>query len=159
MFADTNAKLGSICSESIGPYATDVQNLAGELVHKLLRDAHLFFPSTFQQFQREGQQHTWENKALGNHRIDFIGLPIDLKPTTVEAFIDEELDIGRHRDHYPVAVRFSITQNYSGGLAVRRKAIASRASMQDPVATFDSRLSYFFLYSAPFSAKSSADFA
>ena len=107
-FFDTNSKLGSVESMSVGGYEATEENYQGQLVHQFLAEEQLFMPSTFAAHCGQRCMGTWRDVRGSLHRIDYVVLPEQWKVNTGKAYTIDEISLGAGmlEDHRVTAVDF-----------------------------------------------------
>ena len=105
LLADTNARVGSLQSESIGDLDQDEESQTGHALHQFLAEEQLWLPSTFSSCQ-QGPSPTWISPSGQAFRIDFVGIPLSwpCSGVTASVWLDfESLQI--RDDHHPVTLQ------------------------------------------------------
>ena len=94
---DTNAHVGEFPTASVGNFAPDTENAAGQVFHEWLINCNLFLPATFEQFRVGANINTF-TAADGNHeaRIDFVALPLDFRFDAIQTWVSNDIDISVH---------------------------------------------------------------
>ncbi|CAE7236658.1 unnamed protein product, partial [Symbiodinium necroappetens] len=75
LLLDSNSRVGSVPTDSVGEHQADHENKAGELFREFLRQIGGYLPSTFD-LHHEGEGHTWASPAGTLHRLDFVVVPL-----------------------------------------------------------------------------------
>ena len=134
VLADTNARIGSVVSDSVGPYSPDPQDDLGECFHTFLLQNQLFIPSTFPEYTDPGPTHTWVSHTGTKHRIDFIGVPYKWSSTaTLRARVLRDVCLAVTRqDHYAVALSVQIEHDPQQVPIKRRSPIFDKKALSDP---------------------------
>ena len=90
VFADTNAKIGSVQSAYVGGHEPDAETPAGEHLHQMLADLDLAAPATF---ASEGEGWTWQSNSGRRHRIDFVMCPVPWLAAVLRAEVPEDITL------------------------------------------------------------------
>ncbi len=105
LMADTNGRVGSCCSDSIGDACPDFENANGAAFHALAVLQCLWLPATFPEcIDTSARQHTFQATTGGCKSIDFIALDQAIPAECCKAWVELSLDMAAKRiDHLPVA--------------------------------------------------------
>lgn len=106
---DSNARLGSVVSPSIGPHGADTESESGRAFHHWLRMNQYFVPQTFEQFH-DGDHSTWRHAGGAMARIDYIVLDEELRESKIQTWVNNNIDITTKRDdHFCVCASVECT--------------------------------------------------
>ena len=72
---DANARLGSVCSASVGPLDADCEDSSGQLLREIAEEFNLMTPSTFSQNHTGLSPTCIGNARCEPKRIDYVMLP------------------------------------------------------------------------------------
>ncbi|CAE7291716.1 unnamed protein product [Symbiodinium sp. CCMP2456] len=102
---DCNCAVGSIESNSVGTHASELEDMAGAFLHRLLRATECWIPATFEQCHF-GPSATYVQKRNGHAcRVDYIALPSRWRQTIASSWLCPEVNAGHATiDHTAVAV-------------------------------------------------------
>ena len=99
VLCDSNSRLGSVCSNSVGAHGGTTENERGSLFHDWLLRHGLWLPQTFDA-SHDGPHHTWTHPNRTRARLDFIGLSTNLQFEDVRTWVDSTIDLSLQRpDH------------------------------------------------------------
>ena len=131
---DCNASVGSDLSTYVGCHDPDLQDLAGECLHRQLQQVECWLPASFAE-HHSGQSWTYRQKrGQALSRIDFIALPLAWRRGEIESRVVSSIHAGQPViDHVAVLcdVRVMIDAG-SRTLARPRPRLDARA-IADPV--------------------------
>lgn len=106
---DSNARLGSVMSSSIGAHGADNESESGRAFHHWLRIHGYFVPQTFEQFH-EGDHATWRHAGGAMARIDYIVVDEELRDSKIRTWVNSNIDITTKRDdHFCVCASVECT--------------------------------------------------
>ncbi len=118
VMVDSNSRVGSITSTSIGDHYANPENLPGQHFHEWLRRQHLWLPATFSECH-SGESHTWVHPTGSSARIDYVAVPWNVEHSQVSSWISEDIDISVSRvDHMATCVE--VTLSIPSGDTARR---------------------------------------
>ena len=134
LMIDSNGRLGSNTSMSVGDVNHQVENLNGSEMHDTFIALGVFAPSTFQH-DREGFKHTWESPdGTVRNRIDYVCFPLQTRPYVLHTFMIFDFYFGSvSRDHVWPAAVFDGRHQANLTMASRR-ARPNRRLLNDPEA-------------------------
>ena len=106
---DSNGQVGSRCSPCIGPHAADVETANGSRLHGFCEHAGLCVPATFASASgtvecRDPRAYTWISPKQTQHRIDYVLLPIGMRPHVQRCQVLHDLETGGSDDHFPACL-------------------------------------------------------
>ena len=91
---DANARVGSVCSDSIGDFEFDEEDIGGESLHCLLQSLQLFMPCTFLEYVWGSSQTLVQKRNLEWSRSDYIAIPAEFKNSSISAWTDHSVSAG-----------------------------------------------------------------
>ena len=133
---DSNARIGSLTSEAIGPRSADEQTYGGGLLHQWLTDYSMWIPSTFDGIH-SGNDYTWTHPNGSTSRIDFLAIPQLWKSQKISSKVNYALSAnGLLHDHHAVelSIQGHTTLNFSSTKSCGRKC--HKIDFEDPQAIF-----------------------
>ena len=106
---DSNGQVGSRASPCIGPHAADEENANGSRLHAFCEHAGLCAPATFSGARgtaesHDSQAYTWVSPKQTRHRIDYVLLPIGMRPQVQHCQVLHDFETGGSDDHYPACL-------------------------------------------------------
>ena len=127
VLCDSNSRIGSVHSNSIGAHGGTTENARGSLFHDWLIDHGLWLPQTFEA-THEGTHHTWTHPNQTRARLDFIGVSTNIPSDAVKTWVDTNIDLSLHRpDHDCVCA--DIVLHFAPKCSHQKLSIASQADM------------------------------
>lgn len=136
---DSNSRIGSVPSSSIGTLRPDIENIPGQHFHEWLQRHQLWLPATFPQ-HHTGESHTWVHTTGASARLDYVALPLEVDKSTVVSWISDDIDVSLKRvDHLPACLELSMsfttcaTRPHSASKRFRSKHEAPQALCIPPV--------------------------
>ena len=105
LLLDANCKVGSVCSEHIGPLHADPFDEIGELFHDLVRKCGAWLPSTFDgSFVGDGGTLV-QRRSGALARSDYVALPCGWNTSSVLGRVEPTISAGHAvLDHFAVVV-------------------------------------------------------
>ena len=106
LLVDTNGRLGSICTESVGVIEPIIESPSGEELHLFLTQWQLFAASTFWPLG----QGTWQSTRGSQCRSDYVCLPLQWENDVMNCSIETELPLApvSMEDHLAVQTTVSV---------------------------------------------------
>ena len=130
---DSNSRVGSITSPSVGGRWPQEQDQSGGLLHALLGEFGLAMPQTFHGNMQGPHDATWTSRLLGQHRIDFVAIPLSWLPDA-RAEVCEEVDVSAGaQDHRLVVVDCKAEVRRQQDVVFRRRPRCDRNLLQHPI--------------------------
>lgn len=131
VLADANSRVGSVCSDAIGDWQPDPENVKGAHFHQWLLEQNLFLPQTLAACH-SGPGCTWTHATGNEARLDYIACPQDLRDEAVETWIDERIDLTISREDH-ACVRAQVPLSFHAVHVVKhRKSQTSLPQLQWP---------------------------
>ena len=98
---DSNARVGSVISNSVGGAEPDEESRNGELIHAFLARTGMALPATFR-----GGGGTWQDRTGRWHRLDHVGVACDELQAVSRVEVDQDgvLAVQERDDHRLVTV-------------------------------------------------------
>ena len=98
---DSNARVGSVMSNSVGGAEPDEESKNGEFFHAFLARMGMALPATFR-----GGGATWQDRTGRWHRLDHVGVACDEVPAVSRVEVDQDgvLAVQEREDHRLVTV-------------------------------------------------------
>ena len=111
---DSNGQVGSRVSPCIGPHAGDDENANGSRLHAFCEHAGLCAPATFAGARgtaesHDSQAYTWVSPKQTKHRIDYVLLPIGMRPQVQRCQVLHDFETGGSDDHFPACLSLRAT--------------------------------------------------
>ena len=109
---DANARVGQYTSDHIGNHVPDIECENGSHLHNFLSRSNLYLPSTFPE-QHHGPTYTWQSPHQSQHRIDYVGLPLEwYNNSVISSYIEDAVDtMNFGEDHETAAVSVYLAFN------------------------------------------------
>ena len=106
---DSNGQVGSRSSPCIGPHAADEETANGSRLHSFCEHAGLCAPATFAGARGSAESHdscayTWVSPKQTRHRIDYVLLPIGMRPQVRRCQVLHDFETGGTDDHFPACL-------------------------------------------------------
>ena len=99
VLCDSNGRLGSVVSNSVGACGAEDENMRGAVFHEWLIQHGLYVPQTFED-AHIGSHATWTHAEGAQGRIDYIALSDNLRSDGVCTWVSEDVDLSLARpDH------------------------------------------------------------
>ena len=102
LLIDANARVGQEPSELTGPHGAEEPNDNTLAFQELLQEFSICLPSSFE--GHEGPSVTWTSPAGHRARLDYVGVPVAMRPAVVASWNFEVPLPREHEDHDAVAV-------------------------------------------------------
>ena len=120
---DTNAHLGSIETDAVGPHAAVQENVPGRLFHDWMINHSLFVPATFSEYHHGSETTTYlAPDGAAETRIDYVALPQYLHYESVHSSVAEHIDLSILRCDHRVAL-CHLTFNIVNGAKSKRRSV------------------------------------
>ena len=153
ILADANAEVGSVPTESVGPFQAADETPAGTIYHDFLLRAEAFLPATHDGCH-SGCGTTWRSTQGYPHRIDYVIVPQSWRHFCLQSVVLTDLEALQLReDHTAVklTVEFCRPVTDRPYVDTRRKAV--RPPMDaDPATVQSRRLMFHQLTTVPWHA-------
>eukprot|EP00435_Cladocopium_sp_Y103_P034600 s3994_g9.t1 len=108
LLIDANARVGKFPSKHVGSWQAEEDSPKSDFFLDFLALHDLWLPSTFEGFQC-GPGGTWQHTTGKWLRNDFIALPLAWTPTTLQACVNENLDVSTVKeDHAAVTIELTM---------------------------------------------------
>ncbi|CAE7403777.1 for [Symbiodinium sp. CCMP2592] len=126
VLTDSNAHLGSVVTEAVGPLDPEDENTVGEAFHSFLLQVGCFLPATFGP-HHSGPSHTWVGPGPQHvrYRLDFVAVPQSWASFDLASQVWDSFEAMQARqNHFPVTMRarFCRLQPAASYQASRRQA-------------------------------------
>ena len=130
---DMNASVGSVPSDSVSTCCPEIEDVAGECLHSILRSCECWLPCTFSESQI-GPSATFTQKRNGKPcRPDFIAIPLSWGIGQVQAWVEPGVHVATAGlDHVATCVEVKMRMATPGATRIRPRAKVRRELFTDP---------------------------
>eukprot|EP00435_Cladocopium_sp_Y103_P040557 s3265_g11.t1 len=113
LLCDSNGRVGSAPSSTVGDHGAETENVRGALFHEWLLSHGLRLPQTFEE-SHSGPHFTWTHPSQGGGRIDFIGVSDNVSLGSIRTWVHSDVDLSTVRqDHACVCADIGLTLSLS----------------------------------------------
>ena len=109
VLVDSNSRIGTVNSTSIGSLYADRENSHGQHFHEWLQRHRLWVPATFEACH-SGDGATWAHPTGAMARLDYVAVPLSIAQYGVKSWVSDTIDISVSRvDHLAVCADVILT--------------------------------------------------